>query len=304
MGRVKSSKNNQQNRGPKNFKNEPSTNGTSPCPVHRVILCLNFFLPTPLYFITTLPHPKTSINSMKSSSNFLLTLTATIFSTAAMSQAVVIAFEDFEDLTVNFTASNGLFHDGSSDYFHITPLAGAAAPSTGAFTGHNGNHHFAAEDIDDGGTRPSQQTLTFTIGITGFENITVSTLFAAGGNDATPGYDANDGYLMRASIDGNPFQNLLAFEATGTTNQPLAQDTDFNGTGDGSAIDHNFLTYGGLAVTGTGNVLTLEIIIDSNDGSGEFAFDDVIVEGDSTIPEPSTGLLALAGAALLFRRRK
>ena len=236
-------------------------------------------------------------------------MAAAILSTTAVSKAVIIAFEDFEDNTTLFTSSNGLFHDGVNDYFHITPLNGPAGgtggPSAGsAFAGFNGNHFFGAEDIDDGGTRPSQQTLTFTIGITGFENITVSTLFAAGGNDATPGYDSNDGYLMRASIDGNPFQNLLAFEATGPTNQPLTQDTDFNGTGDGPAIDHNFLTYGGLTITGTGDVLTLEIVIDSNDGSGEFAFDDVIVEGDVAIPEPSTGLLALAGAALLFGRRR
>jgi hypothetical protein len=242
---------------------------------------------------------------MKTSSNILATFTAAIFSTSSAVKAANILTEDFEDNTVTYSTTSPEFHDGNTDYFTIVPLNGPVSASSGsAYAGFGGSNFFAAQDIDDGNTKPDTNTLTFTIGISGYENISAGTLFAAGGNDSIPGYDSNDGFLMRARIDAGPFQNLLAFEAEGTTNQLLRRDTDFDGVGDGFQPDHNFLAYNGLAVSGTGTTLTLEITVTSNDGSGEFAFDNVIIDGDLVIPEPSSALLALAGSALLFGRRR
>lgn len=227
--------------------------------------------------------------------------------------ADVIMQEDFEDATFNFTVSSAMFHDGAGDYYTVVPLTfagnplGTSAEATAAYTGFGGGSFFAAEDVDDGGTRPDTRTMSFNVNISNFNTLTFSTLFAASGNAAaTPAYDANDGFLIRASIDGGAFQNLLAFEAEGTTNQLLRQDTDFNGVGDGFLPSAAFTSFSNLAISGTGSNLLLEIILTSNDGNVEFGFDDVTVSGILVaVPEPSSmALLILAGSVVGFRRRK
>jgi hypothetical protein len=221
--------------------------------------------------------------------------------------------EDFEDSTFNFTVSSPMFHDGAGDYYTVVPLVfsgnplGSPAEAVVPYTGFGGNNFFAAEDVDDGNTRPETRTMSFNVNISNFDTLTFSTLFAASGNAAaTPAYDSNDGFLVRASIDGGAFQNLLAFVAEGPTNQLLRRDTDFNGVGDGFLPSSTFTAFSNLAISGTGNNLLLEIILTSNDGNVEFAFDDVTVSGNIVaVPEPSSlVLLILGGTAFAFRRRR
>lgn len=242
---------------------------------------------------------------MKRFPNTFLTLTTLIGASASVSNAATILLEDFEDTAVAYVASNGEFHDGSSDYFSIVrPGTETDAATSFEFAGFGGDQYFAAEDIDDGLTRPATQTLTFTVNIFGYENIEFSTLFAAGGNDDNPAYDSNDGFLITATIDGGVTQNLLAFEAEATTNATLRQDTNFDGTGNSPIdINHNFESYAS-PIVGIGSELVLTITVSSNDGNGEFAFDNVLLEGDFVIPEPSSALLAFFGSAFLFGRRR
>ncbi len=162
-------------------------------------------------------------------------------------------------------------------------------------------------DLDDGGLRPDTRTMSFNVNISNFNTLTFSTLFAASGNAAaTPAYDANDGFLIRASIDGGAFQNLLQFEAEGATNQLLRRDTNFDGVGDGFLPSAAFTSFNNLAITGTGSNLLLEIILTSNDGNVEFGLDDVTISGILVaVPEPSSmALLILAGSVIGFRRKR
>jgi hypothetical protein len=231
------------------------------------------------------------------------------FLTPGMASASIIMLEDFEDTTFNFTVSDPLFHDGAGDYYTIPSLTfsgntlGSPAEAVVPYTGFGGSRFFAAEDVDDGGLRPETRTMSFNVNITNYNTLAFSTLFAASGNSAaTPAYDANDGFLIRASIDGGAFQNLLAFEAAGATNQLLLRDTNFDGTGDGFQPGPAFTAFNNLAISGTGNNLLLEIIVTSNDGNVEFAFDDVTITG---VPEPSSiALWTLAASAVGFRRRR
>lgn len=243
--------------------------------------------------------------------NYFMVICLTML-TSSLVKADVIMIEDFENSTFNFTVTDPLFHDGASDYYSVVPLAFAgntlgspAAPDT-PYSGFNGSNYFAAEDVDDGGVRPETRTMSFNVNIAGFNTLAFSTLFAAGGNAAgTPAYDSNDGFLVRASIDGGAFQDLLAFEAVGATNQLLRQDTDFDGVGDGFLPSSAFSAFSNLAISGTGNNLLLQVILTANDGNVEFAFDDVTITGNlSAVPEPSSfALLTLAASAIGFRRR-
>ena len=138
-------------------------------------------------------------------------------------------------------------------------------------------------------------------------NLSVDLLFAAGGNaNPTPAYDSDDGFLVRASLDGGAsWQNLLAFEAEGTTNQLLRQDTNFDGVGDGFLPSGEFTAFNGLSIAGTTDNLLVQVIFDSNDGNGEMAIDNVQINGFSAVPEPSSlVVIGMIGVGMAFRRRR
>ena len=244
--------------------------------------------------------------------NFRKMLCLTMLSSSMVSAAVIMT-EDFEDATFNFVVSDPLFHDGAGDYYTVVSLVfpgntlGSPAEAGSPYTGFGGTKFFAAEDVDDGGLRPETRTMSFNINISNYTSLALNTLFAASGNAAaTPAYDANDGFLIRASIDSGAFQNLLAFEAVGATNQLLRRDTDFNGVGDGFQPSSAFTAFNDLAISGTGNNLLLEVVVTSNDGNVEFAFDDLTITGNTAaIPEPSAlPLVILVGSVVGFRRRR
>jgi len=218
----------------------------------------------------------------------------------------VLLHEDFEDNTLNFTSSHGLFYDTDDDHFTIVPLNGAPSPVV-AYTGFS-NNYFSAEDINDPqGGGPALQTLTFTVDISAVTgNLTFSGLFAAGNSTGpTPRYDFDDFLLVQASIDGNTPQNLLAFETASATafNQQILQDTDFDGIGDGAVLTAAATGFNNIPISGTGSSLEVTIQVRMDAGDEEIAFDEIFIEGDA-IPEPSSALLALAGSALLFGRRR
>ena len=236
----------------------------------------------------------------------------------SLGRADVIMLEDFEDNTVNYTISTGgEFYDTNHDYFTIVPLNGAVAPDDGPYTGFGGSNFFGAEDMDDSdGPGAGTQTLTFTINVSGFEDLRFSGLFAAGGNstggaDGTIRYDDEDGIRVRATLDADPIQDLLAFEAVepggDTSNNELRQDADFNNVGDAAGFMPTaaFAAFNDIAISGTGNTLVLEIEVTSTANNESLAFDNISVSGTAIIPEPSSAILLMIGmVAVVFAGRK
>lgn len=84
---------------------------------------------------------------------------------------------------------------------------------------------------------------------------------------------------------------------------------DFDGIGDASGFQPSsqLTAFHGLAIIGTGNRLLIEVIVTSNDGNSEFAFDNFVVNGTVVaIPEPSSivGLAVVAMGVVYHRRRR
>jgi len=190
--------------------------------------------------------------------------------------------EDFEDNTFDFTPSNPLFHDGSSDYVHIVPLNGPG--ETDIVRPAGSNHHFGVEDMDDGSTQPLTVNLDWTnLDVSGFSSVDISALFAESNADGFERWDSDSSVRVEVSLDGGTFMPVIAFETANPSlsNQAPQLDTNFDGNGDGAALS-NVLTEFSTTVNVAGaNLLTVRIVISGLNGTQEdVAIDNFLVEGN------------------------
>ncbi len=172
------------------------------------------------------------------------------------------------------------FSDGSSDFFIRTN--GNKISSAYQVLNPEGSFYFAAQDIN-GEAATSQQKLTFSgIDITSFTNLNLSILLAEDdSSDGNQDWDKPDFVSFEYQIDGGGFSNLLAIENDGSTfNSTALEDTDFDGTGDGTEITSSFESFSGI-IAGTGSTLYLQITFDLNSGEEDIAIDNIQITGDN-----------------------
>ncbi len=233
----------------------------------------------------------------------LLTI-AVVVVTATAADAQLFS-ESFSD-DAQFTKSTPFFSDGGSDYLGIAggvdDYDGDSAPSgIPSYSGFSGGF-LVGEDLDgEGATLPI--TLTWSgIDISSGTEFEFSGLFAG-----TTGTDALDFVSFSYSIDGGSKILLLAFrqdvDDPDTFNGAWRVDTNFDGRGEGS-----ILTTTAQSISATfaavGSVLDLQVELDFNSGSEEFAMDSLTI---TAVPEPSTyavGILGLVALTALVRRRR
>lgn len=188
-----------------------------------------------------------------------------------------------------YTTSVPEFTDGSADFF--TRTDGSDIASSYQVLNPDGGFYFAAQDIDGEGAA-STQTLTFSgIDITGFTNLSFSALFAEDtAGDSAEDWDLSDNVIIQYQIDGGGFNNLLAFESVpdgDDFNAVPAQDTDFDGDGDGTELTDTFELFSS-AIAGTGSTLDLQVTFTLDAGDEDIAIDNIQVTGDS----PATPLIS------------
>lgn len=238
-----------------------------------------------------------------------------ILGTCVSAQAVTVRTLDFSSTSDIASTSTPQFSDGASDYFTLTDGTNISPGVT--FTNPMGTF-FAAQDIDAEGAAPLQ-TITFdAINIAGFSDLVFSGLFAedaaTDGNadwDPITGADLTTGdfFTLEYDIDGGGFANLLSFRsnaATGTFNGEAAQDTNFDGVGDGTVLGDTFSEFV-ATISGTGNSLTLRANVQLNSGDEDIAFDNFTIAGVTAVPEPGS-LFALGTLGVIaqinHRRRR
>lgn len=184
--------------------------------------------------------------------------------------------EDFSTSS-NYTVTlGGEGSNGDDNYFFRTDGSNINV----SYTGNNG-YFFAAQDIDDGGwagsAAPSELTWS-NIDISGYDNLSFSGLFASA---ATNKIDASDYVYVEYRIDGGNWTKLIEFENDGTTyNTYFLEDTDFDGTGDGTQLTSTFQNFT-KSISGTGSNLDIRIRVSVNSGGEDFAFDEFKIEGDA-----------------------
>lgn len=217
---------------------------------------------------------------------------------ATQASADVVLFEDFEDATVTYTTSEPEYSDGTGDFF--TRTDGSNIGGFYEISGVQGSSYFAAMDLDGDGTNPA--SLTFTVDITGYENLSFSALFAEDDDGNDQDWDNSDGFTITGSIDAGATFDLFAIVEGGTdgSNEAPFIDTDFNGTPDGAEITDTLTEYGN-SIPGTGTTLEIVLTYTFNAGDEDLAIDNFTIMGDLTtaaIPEPTAALFGslLAGA--------
>ena len=231
-------------------------------------------------------------------------LITVLVTTVSPAFAANLLFEDFEDATVTYTLAPaaGEFSDGGRDYFGRVSATGITIGGGVVFSNPQGTGFFAGQDLDGEG-EAATQTINFTgILILNFENLSFSGFFAEDDDSTNQDWDNSDSLIVEAQIDGGGYVPVFQIENDDSQfNAAPLVDTDFDGVGDGDEITDTFTQFT-TPISGTGNSLDLRITIALDSGDEDIAFDNISIDGDAAVPEPSTALLGGLALLGLFRR--
>lgn len=167
--------------------------------------------------------------------------------------------------------------DGTFDYFTRTDGSNIGDDPTGQ----EGSYYFAAADLDAGGC----PGIGSAIGRLDFNDIDIigcsglSFEILAASPSPFEGWDNSDYVHILYDIDNSgTWTNLLWFEGSGGTNVSTRQDTNFDGTGNGTTLNAAFQNFV-AAIAGTGSVIDIRIEFNLNDSGEDFCIDNVRVFG-------------------------
>ncbi len=193
-----------------------------------------------------------------------------------------IFIEDFETTPVSYTTSTTEFTDGSGDYFIRTDGSDISGGVT--FTGQLGSFFFAAQDIDGEGASANQKLTIDDINISGFTSLELRVYLAEDDDGSAQDWDSTDFVHFGVDIDNTgSFTDVLNVESSGSGNSEPAIDTNFDGTGDGTAITDSFVQFTAI-ITGTGSLLDLQIDFNLDSGDEDIAIDNIEIWGEPGSP--------------------
>lgn len=171
------------------------------------------------------------------------------------------------------------FTDGTGDYFIRTD---GSNTTNEVFVNIQGAYYFAAQDIDGDGAIIPATFLLNNVNISGYSNIELRVYLAEDDDGAVVNQDwDNPDYVhFNYDIDNTgTFTNLLWIENDGSAfNSAPFIDTDYDGIGDGTEITNTFTQFT-QNVTGTGDLLDVEIIFNLNAGDEDIAIDNIEIWG-------------------------
>ncbi|MEM1054446.1 MAG: choice-of-anchor D domain-containing protein [Bacteroidota bacterium] len=219
---------------------------------------------------------------------FATLIAALLFAAPAWAQTTIYQ-QSFEDGT-GYTTSIAEYTDDDGD-------PGTTFDGTDFFTrtdttdvndsyqidGFDGDFIFAAQDIDsEGATLPVRLEIN-DIDISTVMNLSFAGLFAEdAANDGNNDWDDSDFVHIKYRIDSDDdadLVNLLWFENDGSQfNSAALEDTDFDGTGDGTALTPTLAEFT-KSIMGTGSTLDIVIFFSLNAGDEDIAIDNIRITG-------------------------
>ncbi|MDW3648822.1 MAG: hypothetical protein R8P61_17270 [Bacteroidia bacterium] len=203
---------------------------------------------------------------------------------------------------------------GNTDWYRRMVASECTAGSENDFiafsiTGIDGSYFMAADDAEESPENPlgsgeAAYVTLATLDVSSYDEITVSVKVAA--NTVTNfenDHAIEDAFLAQYAFDGNiatgansagalpseanlntgSYTNAIAFYASSASSL-LSEDTDLNGTPDGSDLGATLTTYSSTFNTGGASNLSVRFVIRTDQGGEDIAFDDIEVIGDVTLP--------------------
>ncbi|GAA3600287.1 T9SS type A sorting domain-containing protein [Flavivirga amylovorans] len=148
------------------------------------------------------------------------------------------------------------------------------------FSNIQGSYYFAAQDIDGEGATLPVRFLMNNVNISGYTSLEFRVHLAEDDDGANEDWDDSDFVHFNYDIDNTgTFSDLLWIENDGTVfnTEPLI-DTDYDGTGDGTAITNTFTQFT-QNIAGTGSLLDIEIVFNLDSGDEDIAIDNIEIWG-------------------------
>ncbi|MFK8060066.1 MAG: hypothetical protein AB8B78_08255, partial [Polaribacter sp.] len=221
--------------------------------------------------------------------NYILTLLLAFgVSLTSFGQTTVFS-ESFE--TGNSGAASETCNDNSGDFF--TRTDGSDISSAYQVSGQDGNFFFAAMDTDGAPCTMATQTLMFNdIDISTKTDLTLAVLLAEDQpSDGKFDWDGGDLFYIEVDYDNSgTFTKVLQFATTADSgfnvSSPM-QDTDFDGIGDGQALNDVFSEF--TIGLGTGNTIDIRLVFDGlGAGDEDIAIDNIrVIDGFVAAPSLS-----------------
>lgn len=176
---------------------------------------------------------------------------------------------------------------GGGGYFLRAQSADLTSLGSPAATNVNGTHLMGALRMNSIAPNSEASVLFSGLDIQGVSSISVNLMVGArNGNFYDNAVGIRDYLFVETNVDGAGWTTVGAFrsKAPGSNNsRPLAQDTDFDGVGDGPNLTPNLRNFS-LPVNGTGTTMDVRIRFRTNDVNEEIYFDRVRVRGSLCKP--------------------
>jgi len=211
--------------------------------------------------------------------------------------------ESFETDTngTNYNTSITEFSDGGNDYF--TRTDGTNIASNVQLSGVDGSFFFGAQDIDGEGEELPVFLSTVSVDVSTLNSVDFVIDLAEDADGSSLDWDATDYVHIFYSLDGGANQNLLWIEADidSGSNGNAAEDTDFDGLGDGTILTDALTAFNKSIDVSTASSIEIIIEFNLNSGDEDIAIDNIrLVDGfvaspSITLTSPDDGAVFAPG---------
>ncbi len=213
-------------------------------------------------------------------------LISLMFVSFGFSQTVIYQ-ESFEaDANgTNYNTSIPEFSDGGNDYF--TRTDGSNIATNVEITGQDGAYFFGAQDLDGEGAVLPVSLTTVNADVSTLSSVDFVIDLAEDADGSNLDWDAADYVHIFYSLDGGAEQNLLWIEADidSGSNSSAAEDTDFDGLGDGSVLTDVLTQFNKTIDVSSASTISLRIEFNLNSGDEDIAIDNIrLIDGFVATP--------------------
>ena len=203
--------------------------------------------------------------------------------------AVLIHQESFEQTNngVNYVIF-GEHNAGSTRYFFRGRNFDFGLSFPEALTNNvNGIWFFAGENTDSTGPGETRVTIQH-LNVTPYDNIQVEIATAALRHPGSapgfePKYEPDDYIILQTSADGGLWTNIAAFRGSSPAGDTMREDTNLDGTGNGTVLNATFRDFS-YNISGSPTSVQNRVLYFMQDSGEESAYDNIRVSGDPIAP--------------------